>query len=258
MYRPKIVVFTGAGLSADSGIATYRSSAHVGGIPYEDIMNSKTLAERPELVHALCDERRSELALAVPNAAHAMIADLAETYGDRVIHITQNIDDLVERAGYAGSIHVHGHLTIMRSIGNSKVEVDIGHRRYWSGPHDQAPDRGYRFRCPKSGSLFRPGVVLFNHLLYDEPAPHYPIMHRIMGGLRPDDLLIVIGTEGAVLPVSRWARNADCRKVLNNLHDATDINTDYFDIYLKESAVTAAEKIRQIADDHMSAVRGGP
>ena len=258
MYRPKIVVFTGAGLSADSGIATYRGSSHVDGIPYEEVMNSKTLAERPELVHALCDDRRSELALAVPNAAHEMIVDLAETYGDRVIHITQNIDDLVERAGYAGSIHVHGSLTLMRSIGNSKIQVDIGHRRYWSGAADQAPEGGYRFRCPKSGSLFRPGVVLFSHLLYDEPAPLYPLMNRIMGRLHPEDLLIVIGTEGTVLPVGRWARNADCRKVLNNLHDAADIDAEDFDVYLRETAVAAAEKIRQIADDHMSAVKAVP
>lgn len=252
MYTPKIVLFTGAGLSADSGIATYRSAPEVSGVPYEDIMNSRTLAERPELVHMLCDDRRVEMGRAEPNEAHEMIAQLASSYGDRFVHLTQNIDDLVERAGYQGSLHVHGRLSIMRSIGNSKVEVDIGHTRYWSGEPQDAPERGYRFRCPKSGSLFRPGVVLFNHLLYDEPAPLYPLMHRIMGGLHPSDLLVVIGTEGAVLPVNRWARNADCRKVLNNLYDAADIYAENFDIHLREGAASASGKILQIAHDHMS------
>ncbi|NTF17089.1 hypothetical protein G6L37_01425 [Agrobacterium rubi] len=253
MYSRKIVVFTGAGLSADSGIATYRGSETFQGVPYEEVMNSKTMAEHPELVHALCDDRRAELADASPNAAHRMIAELATAYGDRFVHITQNIDDLVERAGYGGSMHVHGRLEVMRSIGNSKVEVDIGHCRYWSGDPEAAPPGGYRFRCPKSGSLFRPGVVLFRHFLHDEPAPLYPLTYRIMGGLHPDDLLIVIGTEGSVLPVNKWARNADCRKVLNNLHDAVDIQNSSFDIYLKERAESAADKIRQIAHDHMAA-----
>ena len=251
MREPRVVVFSGAGMSADSGIATYRGSELIDGIPYEEIMNARTLAERPAQVHGLCDDRRVELASAVPNRAHRLIADLAAAYGERLIHITQNIDDLVERAGYDGSMHVHGRLTRMRSIGNSKIEVDIGHSRYWSGPAEDAPPGGYRFRCPKSGSLFRPAVVLFTHLLHDEPAPLYPRMYRIMGSLHPDDILVVIGTEGAVLPVSRWARNADCRKVLNNLHDAQDIDAGNFDVYLKERAETAADKIRDIVDAHM-------
>lgn len=251
MYIPRVILFSGAGLSAESGIATYRGSEVVGGRSYHDVMNSRTLAHSPEIVHEVCDDRRVELADASPNAAHKMIAALGQVLGERFIHITQNIDDLVERAGYDGSLHVHGYLTKMRSIGNSKVEVDIGHRRYWSGPAECAPEGGYKFRCTKSGSLFRPGVVLFRHLLHEEPAPLYPKMHRIMGGIHPRDLLIVVGTEGSVLPVDRWARNADCKKVLNNLHDAADINPSNFSVYLKEGAVSAASKIMEIVHDHI-------
>jgi NAD-dependent deacetylase len=199
----------------------------------------------------MCDDRRVELAAAAPNAAHLMISELAETYGDDFVHVTQNIDDLVERAGYHGSLHVHGYLTRMRSLGNSKVFSDIGYKRYWSGTDGDAPADGYRFKCPKTGSHFRPDVVLYSTFLHSELAPMYPMAYRTMRSLAPDDLLVVIGTEGSVLPVDMWARRSPCFRVLNNLHDAADISTENFDLYLKETAATAAEKILQIAEDHM-------
>jgi NAD-dependent deacetylase len=252
MYNPRIVIFTGAGLSADSGIATYRGDGGVyKGAKTSDVMSVRTLRETPEIVHQMCDDRRVELGRAEPNAAHRMIAHLASLYGDRLVHITQNIDDLVERAGHAGSLHVHGNLTMMRSVGNSKITMDLGYRRYWSGTADEAPEEGYQFRCPKTGSLFRPDVVLYSNALYEEPAPLYPLAYRIMGGIHPDDMLVVIGTEGSVLPVSRWVRQSDCHRILNNLYESQDLYSGDFDVFLKEPAATAAEKILQIADDHM-------
>jgi NAD-dependent deacetylase len=256
---PKIIVLTGAGLSADSGIDTYRGKGGVyRGIPSETVLSVKTLREDPDLVHAMCDDRRVELASAAPNAAHLMVAELAGAYGGDFIHLTQNIDDLVERAGYHASLHVHGFLTRMRSVGNSKVLADIGYTRYWSGPETDAPAAGYRFRCPKTGSRFRPDVVLYSSFIDRDPAPLYPAAYRIMRNLTQDDLLVVIGTEGSVLPVDMWVRNAPCIKVLNNLHDAADISSENFDVYLKETAATAAEKILQIAEDHMRRFRAVP
>jgi NAD-dependent deacetylase len=256
---PKIIVLTGAGLSADSGIDTYRGKGGIfKGVPSETVLSVKTLQEDPDLVHGMCDDRRVELASAAPNSAHLMIAELARTHGDDFVHVTQNIDDLVERAGYHGSLHVHGYLPRMRSVGNSKVLVDIGYTRYWSGPEPDAPAAGYRFRCPKSGSHFRPDVVLYSSFLHQEPAPLYPTAYRTMRSLTQDDLLVVIGTEGSVLPVDMWVRKAPCFRVLNNLHDAADISSENFDVYLKEPAATAAEKILQIAEDHMRRFRAVP
>lgn len=256
---PKIIVLTGAGLSADSGIDTYRGKGGVyRGIPTETVLSVKTFREDPDLVHGLCDDRRVELAAAAPNPAHLMIGELARAYGDDLVHITQNIDDLVERAGYQGSMHVHGYLTRMRSVGNSKVLRDIGYKRYWSGADGDAPADGYRFRCPKTGSHFRPDVVLYSSMLHQELAPMYPLAYRAMRSLDPDDLLVVIGTEGSVLPVDMWARKATCFKVLNNLHDAADISPGNFNVYLRETAATAAEKILQIAEDHMGRFKAAP
>jgi NAD-dependent protein deacetylases, SIR2 family len=246
--RPRIVVLSGAGLSADSGIATYRGDGGVyRGALSEDVMGWRTLRDAPELIHGLCDDRRVELGRVRPNAAHEAVAELARRYGDQFVHFTQNIDDLVERTGFNGSVHVHGLLTRMRSVGNSKIEVDIGYKRYWSGSPEDAPDGGFQFRCPKSNSRFRPAVVL-----YGEAAPLYVKLWQQMRRLRSSDLLIVIGTEGAVLPIDMWARQTSAFKVLNNLDDAAEIDAGNFDVYLKERAETAAEKILQIAEDHMS------
>jgi NAD-dependent deacetylase len=246
-YRPKIVVLTGAGLSADSGIKTYRGEGGLyQGIEAEKVMSDRTLKERPEVIHTFCDDRRVELGDVAPNAAHEMLAELGRTYGERLLHFTQNIDDLVERAGGENVLHVHGRLTLMRSIGNSKVERDIGYTRYWSGPEASAPEGGYQFRCPKSGSRFRPGVVLFG-----EQSPLYAKLWRVMGGLHPDDLLIVIGTFGEVLPVRRWSIQSSCRKVLNNLAPSPHIDECLFDNVLMQNASDAAGTIMEIARSHL-------
>jgi NAD-dependent deacetylase len=248
-YRPKIVALTGAGLSADSGIRTYRGEGGLyQGIDAEKVMSDRMLKERPEIIQTFCDDRRVELDDVAPNAAHAMLSELGRAYGERFMHFTQNIDDLAERAGGEGVQHVHGRLTLMRSIGNSKVERDIGYARYWSGPEASAPEGGYQFRCPKSGSRFRPGVVLFG-----EQAPLYPKLWRVMGGLHPDDLLIVIGTFGEVLPVRRWSIQSSCRKVLNNLAPSPNIDESLFTDVFMQKGSDAAGRIMEIAKAHMGA-----
>lgn len=248
-YKPMIVVLTGAGLSAESGIRTYRGEGGLyQGIEAEEVMSDTMLRKRPEIVHTFCDDRRVELADVGPNAAHRALAELGREFGDRLIHFTQNIDDLAERAGADSVQHVHGRLTVMRSIGNSKVERDIGYSRYWSGPVGSEPEDGYQFRCPKSGSRFRPGVVLFG-----EQPPLYPKLYRVMGGLHPDDLLIVVGTFGNVLPVHRWAMQSSCRKVLNNLESSPHIDERMFDDVFLGPATEFADRIREVARTHIGA-----
>lgn len=248
-YRPKIVALTGAGLSADSGIRTYRGEGGLyRGIEAEKVMSLTTLRKSPEIIHAFCDDRRVELADVEPNAAHRMLAELGRIYGDRFVHLTQNIDDLAERAGGSEVRHLHGTLTLMTSLGDRRVEREIGYRRYWSGPEDAEPEGGYQFRCPRTGSRFRPGVVLF-----EERPPLYPMLHRVMGGLHPDDLLIVVGTFGEVLPVRRWSMQASCRKVLNNLEPSPHIGAEFFDDVLMDRASEAAGRIMEIATAHMGA-----
>lgn len=242
--KPKIVFFTGAGLSADSGIRTYRGENGLyNGFRAEKIMSAKTMLTRPEIIHEFCDNRRVELGKAEPNAAHYMIKALADRYGEQIIHLTQNIDDLCEKAGYSDSIHLHGELRVLRS---KYMEVDIGYRRYWSGGESAMPEAGFQFRCPHSGKLFRPAVVLFG-----EPAPNYRTLYQVMGSLRKHDLLVVIGTQGNVLNAQGFAEDAPCTTILNNLHDSDDIDHTVFTTYLKERASVVAPEIQTIVTKHM-------
>jgi NAD-dependent deacetylase len=244
--QPRVVFLTGAGLSAGSGIPTYRGEGGLyAGMLTEELMTPSNFTRNPGLIHNFCDDRRTALADAEPNAAHRMITMLAHRYGDRLTHITQNVDDLVERAGYNGSIHVHGNLTSMRSLADAETKEDIGYRRYWSGDDIQAPARGFRF-TDELGGLFRPDVVLFG-----EQTRLYHRMFLIMGALHPDDLLVVIGTSGKVVPVNRWTANADCRKVLNNLESSNNINEDRFDENLRMPAAEAADAVAEIVVRHL-------
>jgi NAD-dependent deacetylase len=244
--RPRVVFLTGAGLSADSGIPTYRGDGGLyAGMRAEELMTPANLERDPASVHTFCDDRRRALADAEPNAAHSMIAELAAMYGDRLTHITQNVDDLVHRAGFDGSIHVHGNLTVMRSLVDPENRVDIGYARYWSGSAREAPAGGFRFP-DQAGSLFRPDVVLFG-----EQTKLYHKMFLVMGALHPDDLLVVIGTSGKIVPVNRWTANADCRKLLNNLQTENNIDESRFDETLMMPAAEAAGRIREIVTEHL-------
>jgi NAD-dependent deacetylase len=244
--QPRVVFLTGAGLSADSGIPTYRGEGGLyRGMRAEELMSPANLARDPGSVHAFCDERRRALADVEPNAAHRMIASLAARYGERLTHITQNVDDLVERAGYAGSVHVHGNLTSMRSLGDPENREDIGYSRYWSGEASEAPARGFQFR-DVDGNLYRPDVVLFR-----EQTKLYHRMFLVMGALHPDDLLVVIGTSGKVVPVNRWTANADCKKLLNNLEASNNIDEGRFDQSYQIPASEAAAFISEAVIRHL-------
>ena len=211
----------------------------------EATLSPKTLAENPSAVHRLCDDRRLELAQAEPNAAHLMISRLAKRYGDRFTHITQNVDDLVERAGFADSVRVHGNLTFLRSLGDPNLKVNIGYTRYWDGDAAHAPPQGFQFD-DGSGNLYRPDIVL-----YGEQTKLYHRMFLVMGALHPDDLLVVMGTSGAVVPVNRWTANADCRKVLNNLHASNWVDESRFDTVIRERAAEAADEIERVVVSHL-------
>ncbi|MBY3157299.1 NAD-dependent protein deacylase [Rhizobium laguerreae] len=243
---PRVVFLTGAGLSADSGIPTYRGDGGLyAGMRAEELMTPSRLGSDPATVHTFCDDRRRALGDAEPNAAHRMIAELASKYEDRLTHITQNVDDLVERAGYAGSVHVHGNLRSMVSLADPGNREDIGYTRYWSGDACDAPARGFRF-SDATGSLYRPDVVLFG-----EQTELYHRMYLVMGALHPDDLLVVIGTSGKIVPVNRWTANADCRKVLNNLDPSNNIDESRFDENLRIPAAEAADRIRDMVIAHL-------
>ena len=185
----KIVILTGAGISAESGLATFRGPDGLWeGHRVEDVCTPEALARDAALVHGFYDERRATLREVEPNAAHRALARLdAEWPGDLLI-VTQNVDDLHERAGATRLLHMHGEL---RSALCARCEA----RRPHAGPLPPGQS------CPACGTAaLRPDIVFFGEIPYQ--------MDRIEAALADVDLFVSIGTAGAVYPAAGFVRTA--------------------------------------------------
>ena len=184
----KIVVLTGAGISADSGIPTYRSSDGLwANYKIEEVCTHEALKTDREKVINFYNLRRREMEGKVPNAGHKALAEL-ERYFDVEI-ITQNIDNLHELAGSTKITHLHGELTKLRND-NSDYIVDIGYR-----------DQELSETSP-AGELLRPHIVFFGEAV--------PMFDKARDIVQEADLLIVVGTSLAVYPAASlvgWVKN---------------------------------------------------
>jgi NAD-dependent deacetylase len=188
-----IVILTGAGVSAESGIDTFRSE---GGLweqhRVEDVATPEAFARDPDLVLRFYDMRRAAIQGKQPNAAHVALGRLdAEWRGEdgrELLIVTQNIDDLHERGGAARVLHMHGeHLNAWCTACDA--------RSPWRGPLIDRPP------CPQCGAAaLRPDVVWFGEVPYR--------MDEIHAALRRADLFVSIGTSGAVYPAAGFVRSA--------------------------------------------------
>lgn len=184
-----IVILTGAGVSAESGIDTFRSA---GGLwerhRPEDVATPEAFARDPDLVLAFYDMRRAAIQEKQPNAAHEALARLDAAWPGELLIVTQNIDDLHERAGARRMLHMHGeHL-------NAWCRA-CDRRSPWHGPLLDRPP------CPQCGAAaLRPDVVWFGEMPYR--------MDEIQAALRRCDLFVSIGTSGAVYPAAGFVRDA--------------------------------------------------
>lgn len=190
MTQPRnIVILTGAGVSAESGLATFRGPDGLWeGHRVEDVCTPQALARDAELVHRFYDERRAKLAEVAPNAAHRALARLDAEWPGELLLVTQNVDDLHERAGSTRLLHMHGEL-------NSALCAECGHRLRWT----EALPPGAA--CPVcAASALRPDIVFFGEMPYD--------MDHIDRALREADLFVSIGTSGAVYPAAGFVQTA--------------------------------------------------
>ena len=190
MTKPQsIVILTGAGISAESGIDTFRGG---GGLweqhRVEDVATPEAFARDPDLVLRFYDMRRAAIQTKLPNAAHQALARLEREWPGRVTVVTQNVDDLHERGGSQGVIHMHGeHLSAWCTA------CDTRHR--WTGPLLDRPP------CPTCGArALRPDIVWFGEIPYR--------MDDIQRALADADLFVSIGTSGAVYPAAGFVRLA--------------------------------------------------
>ncbi|WP_274629792.1 Sir2 family NAD+-dependent deacetylase [Arvimicrobium flavum] len=204
-----IVVLTGAGISAESGVDTFRDTDGIWSkVNIEDVATPEGYVRDPERVHAFYNDRRRGLPGVVPNAAHFALAKLEREFQGEFLLVTQNIDDLHERAGSAKLIHMHGELV--------KAFCDrCGHKLEWRADlstGDACP------ACHGHGRL-RPDVVWFGEMPYQ--------MDRIYDALAKCDLFVSIGTSGNVYPAAGFvaeARAAGARTVELNLEPSEGAN----------------------------------
>src|SRR5579871_4438350 len=149
----RVFVLTGAGVSAESGLPTFRASDGLWeGHRIEDVCTPEALARNPALVWDFYSKRRLAAQRAEPNAAHAALADLERRLGDRFLLCTQNVDDLHERAGSLRLIHMHGELK------KSRCEEECGRPPVEDGGVYGSLDEVPRCAC---GAMLRPHIVFF-------------------------------------------------------------------------------------------------
>jgi NAD-dependent deacetylase len=183
----KIVVFTGAGVSADSGLATFRDADGLwANYRIEDVCTPEALARNRALVIEFYNLRRKELLKTKPNAAHEAIAELEQWFDVEVV--TQNVDNLHEQAGSSRVTHLHGELMKLRSQNNPSLIVPI--EGWEQGLDDRAED----------GSLLRPHIVFFGESV--------PMFDRATEIAREADVMVVVGTSLAVYPAAMLVRYA--------------------------------------------------
>ena len=206
-----IVILTGAGISAESGLATFRGPAGLWeGYRLEDVCTPEALATDPELVHRFYDDRRAALATVEPNAAHTVLVRLDRAWRGGLLVVTQNVDDLHERAGAIRLIHMHGELL-------SALCATCGGRRSCQG---QLSPGAACALC--SAPSLRPDIVFFGEMPYQ--------MDTIDAAIRDCDLFVSVGTSGAVYPAAGFvqtARYVDAATLELNLEPS--LGSVYFD-----------------------------
>ena len=227
----KVLILSGAGISAESGISTFRDS---GGLWDEYdvsvICNYDSMQKHEELTIEFYDKRRADIESKEPNYAHKVIANLKKRYGSDIAVITQNVDNLFEKAGLESDevIHLHGFLRELRCQNyECNLTFDIGYK-------SQKEFNGGI--CPSCGSKLRPNIVFFG-----EMAPMYEELSR---HIQDCELLVVIGTSGNVIGVNTMAQFAT-RSILNNYEPSGAINDAYFSKVLYKKATEAIDEIAE-------------
>lgn len=232
MDKPRVVVLTGAGISAESDIRTFRAADGLWeNHRIEDVAAPEGFLRNPELVQRFYNERRRQLQTpeVSPNPAHYALVKLEEYLQDHFLLITQNVDDLHERAGSQRLIHMHGELLKMRCVQSGKVYQWLG---------DVTAES--HCECCKMPQALRPHIVWFGEMPFE--------MERIYQHLSNADLFISIGTSGNVYPAAGFveiAKNSGAHAVELNL-DPTKGTTLFDEAYHGPAGTIVPEYIHQL------------
>ena len=225
--KKRLVILTGAGMSAESGIATFRDS---GGLwdkyPVEQVATPEAFRANPELVLEFYNVRRKELLNTKPNAGHYGLAQLEKDFDVDII--TQNIDNLHEQAGSTRVIHLHGELMKSRSTGNELDVYDID---------PEKPDLRIGDKC-KKGYQLRPHIVWFGEIV--------PMMVEAEAIVKKADIFVIIGTSMNVYPAAGLLHDVKTN-VPVYLIDPKEVATNRHGIHhIKKGASEGVEELKKL------------
>lgn len=227
MKKKKLVVLTGAGMSAESGISTFRDS---GGLwdkyPVEQVATPEGFRANPELVLNFYNVRRRELLGTKPNAGHYGLADMEKDFDVHII--TQNIDNLHEQAGSSSVIHLHGELMKSRSTGDESLIYDID---------PENCDIKLGDKCEK-GYQLRPHIVWFGEMV--------PMMAKAETITHSADIFVIIGTSMNVYPAAGLLNDVKSN-VPVYLIDPKDVAIGRYDIHhIKMGASEGVKELKRL------------
>lgn len=236
----RVMILSGAGLSAESGIHTFRD--YDGLWENHDVMkvcSTQGWIEDRKYVTRFYNDRRHDLEDKEPNQAHKILAQLEHNYRGRVIHLTQNIDNLMEKAGAQDIIHLHGTLTDLRCEACTQT-FDIGY----------APQED-DLSCPHCGNK----KVRHNVVMFGEPAPQYSHIHE---AIRQCTLFIAIGTSGAVIdivPIAKAFKHSILidpkRQETASTYDPKMYIDEYFEHFIQKKASASMDEMVTIIKKHL-------
>jgi len=231
MCIKKVYILSGAGLSAESGIKTFRESDGLWeNYSIEEVCSTAGWARDRQKVTKFYDDRRADLESKEPNYAHIRLAKLKNKYPKNITMLTQNVDNMLEKAGCEEVLHLHGTLTDLRCE-ECEFTFPIGYKNQEGAV------------CPKcNGSIVRHNVVMFG-----ESAPAYEYLRKLYNEA---EMVVVIGTSGNVIDTAYIAQLVE-NSVLNNLD--VDVNHDqYFSKKLYLPATQAVDEIFELVEAFLS------
>jgi NAD-dependent deacetylase len=236
LKKKKLVILSGAGISAESGLATFRGSDGLWeGHKIEDVATPQAWKKNPEMVLEFYNQRRKQGLLAKPNKGHLIIKALEKDFD--VVVITQNVDNLHEQAKSKKIIHLHGHLFQSRSTKNENEVFEI---TGWElKPGDKAPD----------GSQLRPNIVWFGEAV--------PMMETAIDEVSNADFLVVVGTSMQVYPAASLVDYVPGKTPIFVVDPgAVEVRTNKQIVYIQKVATIGMEEISSLLKEKLNQLQG--
>ena len=233
----KVIILSGAGISAESGIPTFRESDGLWGkYKIQDVCMVGCLHKNRKATIEFYDYRRSELKDKKPNYAHEVVAKLKNKYPDDIAVITQNVDNMFEKANCKDVLHLHGFLQEIRCVNCNNI-LNIGYEEQFKKYEN----------CPKCSGFLRPNIVFFA-----EDAPKYVNMYNEFHNC---EVLVVIGTSGAVINTDRLLTSKIKFSILNNLEKSVFLNDTLYSKVLYKKASLAIDEIAKDIEEYLNKSR---